>query len=40
MDKLVGKIKELKKVVSALTELMLEVSTLVAIIKMVIESIF
>ncbi|USF31185.1 hypothetical protein C820_002631 [Clostridium sp. MD294] len=40
MDKLVGKIKELRKVVSALIELMLEVSTLIAVIKMVIESIF
>ncbi|MEY8322103.1 hypothetical protein AAK894_13710 [Lachnospiraceae bacterium 46-61] len=40
MDKLVGKIKELKKVISALIKLMLEISTLITIIKVVIESIF
>ncbi|MEY8321834.1 hypothetical protein AAK894_12320 [Lachnospiraceae bacterium 46-61] len=40
MDKLVGKIKELKKVVSALIKLMLEISTLITVIKVVIESIF
>ncbi len=33
------KIKELKKVVSALIQLTLEIGTLIAIIKMVIESI-
>ncbi len=40
MDRLVGKIKELKKVVSALIKLMLEISTLITVIKVVIESIF
>mgnify|MGYP001112878207 FL=1 len=33
------KIKELKKVVSALIQLALEIGTLIAIIKMIIESI-
>lgn len=33
------KIEELKKVVSALIQLMLEIGTLIAVIKMVIESI-
>ena len=36
MDK---KIKELKKVVSALIQLILEIGTLIAVVKMVIESI-
>ena len=34
------KIKELKKVIRALIELALEISTLIAVIKMVIESLF
>lgn len=33
------KIKELKKVISALIQLALEIGTLIAVIKMVIESI-
>ena len=37
---MVKKIKELKKVVSALIELVLEIGTLITIIKMIIESIF
>ncbi len=32
------KIKELKKVVSALTQLTLEIGTLLAVIKMIVES--
>jgi len=40
VNKLVGKIKELKKVIAALTELTLELSTLITVIKMVIDSIF
>ncbi len=34
------KIKEFKKVVSALIELILEIGTLLAVVKMVIESLF
>lgn len=37
--KLDKKINELKKVVSALTQLVLEIGTLAAVIKMIIESI-
>lgn len=37
--KLEEKINELKKVVSALIQLVLEIGTLVAVIKMIIESI-
>lgn len=39
MEKMQKKIKELKKVVSALIQLALEIGTLIAIIKMIIESI-
>lgn len=37
--KLVNRINELKKVVSALTQLVLEIGTLIAVVKMIIESI-
>ena len=36
---MVKKIKEFKKVISALIELLLEIGTLVAVIKMILESI-
>jgi hypothetical protein len=36
--KMVEKIKELKKVVSALIQLALEIGTLLAVIKMIVES--
>lgn len=36
---MVKKINELKKVISALIQLVLEIGTLVAVIKMIIESI-
>ena len=38
MDDLVEKIKKAEKVITALTELILEIGTLVAVIKMVLES--
>nr|DAE65391.1 MAG TPA: hypothetical protein [Caudoviricetes sp.] len=38
MDKLVEKIKQAEEVVSALTQLALSVGTLLAVIKMVVES--
>lgn len=37
-SKLLKKIKEFKKVIAALTELILEIGTLLAVIKMVLES--
>lgn len=40
MDNLIDKIKKLNKVVKSLTQLMLEVGSLLAIVKMVIESLF
>lgn len=38
MDDLVKKIKQIEKVIAALTQLALSIGTLLAVIKMVIES--
>lgn len=40
MDDLVKKIKRARKVIAALTQLVLEIGTLLAVTKMVIESLF
>lgn len=40
MDDLIRKIKRARKVIAALTQLVLEIGTLLAVTKMVIESLF